>query len=312
MGTLARQQHFHIVLISAVALAFAGCGPLGSGKPSPLPTAATVPSAEPASPPPRPTPISHATGATDVILRMETGGGLVPMDFLATQIPQFTLYGDGSAIYKAQTATVVNSTDKQPQPDQAFRTAKLTEEEVQALLESALNAGHLGVAKPSYSLAGVADGPTTLFSITAGGLNKTVSVYALGLGTPFGDESDDREHMAALASRLSNFEADPGHDPSTAYDPVVYRVFLFRATTSSQSTSVEWPWSDVSVGDFLPSDERPGDVMVMSREQVSKLTKVPNGGQAAIWVASPDVGMDVMPLELAVRPLLPDEIPSAD
>jgi len=246
---------------------------------------------------------------------METGGGLVPMEFFATQIPQFTLYGDGTAVFEPQRAVAVPlSTMTLPQPDPPFLTAKLTETEVQELLDSALDEGHLAVAKESYSLSGVADAPTTLFTIHAGGYDKSVEIYALGISEPYGNEADDRAHMAALASRLANFTADPGHDQPDSYDPALYRVTLFQSYGPSSSPAIEWPWSDISVSDFRPSDERPGDVLVMSREQVAKLTNVPNGGQMGIWVARPYVGAnqtEALPFEIAIRPLLPDEIPTA-
>ena len=134
----------------------------------------------------------------------------------------------------------------------------------------------------------VADAPTTLFTIYAGGYDKSVEIYALGISDPSGKEADDRAHMAALAGRLANFTADPGHD-QPGYDPAFYRVTLFQSYGPPAPPAIEWPWSDISVSDFHPSDERPGDVMVMSREQVAKLTDVPNGGQMGIWVARPDI-----------------------
>jgi len=247
--------------------------------------------------------ISHPTGATDVILRMETGGGVVPLEFFSTQIPQFSLYGDGTVVFKPQPPMAASASSGR-QPDPPFLTAKLTEQEIQELLDVALNAGHLAVAKESYSLAGVADGPTTLFTVNAGGYDKTVNVYALGISSPYGDEADDREHMALLANRLVNFQADSGHDASSTYEPAFYCVTLFRDTAASPLNRADWPWPDVSVSDFRPSDARPGNVMIMTRDQVSKLTAVPNGGQMGLWVRAPTGS----PVELSVRPLLPDEI----
>ena len=42
----------------------------------------------------------------------------------------------------------------------------------------------------------------------------------------------------------------------------------------------------------------------MMRDEVAELTDVPNGGQSGIWVNAADGS----PLELSVRPLLPDEV----
>jgi len=69
--------------------------------------------------------IDHKTGATDVILRLDEGGGFVPIDFLASQAPSFTLYGDGVIVFQPKVETF-------PQPDASgvvhgvpWRTAKL-------------------------------------------------------------------------------------------------------------------------------------------------------------------------------------------
>ena len=44
--------------------------------------------------------IEHPTGPTDVVLRYEEGGGFVMPAFLATQAPHFTLYGDGTIVFR--------------------------------------------------------------------------------------------------------------------------------------------------------------------------------------------------------------------
>ena len=77
--------------------------------------------------------IDHATGKTDVLLRYEEGGGFVMPAFIATQAPIFTLYGDGTVIFR-------NPIAEQPpaagsiMPGLPFRTAKLNEEQIQEVL----------------------------------------------------------------------------------------------------------------------------------------------------------------------------------
>jgi hypothetical protein len=302
--TRAKDEHrFHIFLSSALALGLAGCSAFGIGQASPPPTVNPQP-----SPTSTPTPsialaIDHPTGATDVILRMETGGGLVPMEFFSTQIPQFTLYGDGTAVFEP--IPTGNEMIPYGRPQAPLLTAKLAEAEVQELLGYALNDGHLAVASESYKDPMIADGPTTLFTVAAGGYDKSVNVYALGISEPSGGEADDRAHMALLASRLSNFAAEPKSDALSNYDPAVYRVTLFRPTGATPPRSPgEWPWPDISPHAFADMEGRPGDRRVMMRDEVAELTDVPNGGQSGIWVNAPDGSL----LELSVRPLLPDEV----
>src|SRR5262245_25122847 len=81
---------------SAILLAVvAACSPASA--PSATPVASATPGT--AGPTTNPTStqiagIQHKTGASDVVLRLESGGGFVPIDFLATNAPIFTLYGD--------------------------------------------------------------------------------------------------------------------------------------------------------------------------------------------------------------------------
>lgn len=234
---------------------------------------------------------------------MDTGGGLVPMEFFSTQIPQFTLYGDGTAVFEP--LPTANEMVPYGEPRPPLLTAKLAENEVQELLGYALTDGHLAVASASYTDQMIADGPTTLFTIDAGGYDKSVNVYALGISEPSGGEADDRAHMALLASRLSNFAAEPGSQALSNYDPAAYRVTLFRPNGATPPASTgKWPWLDISPHDFVAMEGRPGDSRVMMRDEVAELTDVPNGGQSAIWVNA----VDGSPLELSVRPLLPDEV----
>ena len=61
------------------------------------------------------------------------------------------------------------------------RTGKLTEDQVQSLLELAIRDGGLGSARAEYQNPLVADAPTATFTLNADGAAKTVSVVALGM-----------------------------------------------------------------------------------------------------------------------------------
>ena len=125
--------------------------------------------------------IEHATGATDVLLRYENGGGFVPPSFLATEAPIFTLYGDGTVVFRnpAHRATAAASAPS----SRSARSArcKLTEDQIQEVLAFALGDGGLGVARASYENQMISDASTSVFTVDAGGIKKTVSVYALGM-----------------------------------------------------------------------------------------------------------------------------------
>lgn len=308
-------QRVHIVLVAGVlAGLLAGCAAFrgfgGSVEPTSSPTAA--PTVAPTDAPrptatPEPTPtspqINHPTGATDVVLRMEQGGGFVPMEFLVTQAPQFTLYGDGTVVFRPlPDASGVAFGDPLP----PFLTGRVSEADVQALLAYALDTGHLRDAKDFYMDATIADAPSTYFVIKADGVDKTVNVYALGIDVQNSPDAADRAAFADLAKRLGSFETEAragAVDAVVSYDPDLYRVTLFdQAGAEPQTQPIDWPWKDLTPADFVKGDE-PGAVKMLTREQTSKLIDVPNGGQMSIWVKAPDGSV----VEFGVRPLLPDE-----
>jgi hypothetical protein len=290
-------------LILVLASCTFGTGPSPSVDRSgaPNPSASPGDSGQPSDGPP-PVTIDHPTGSTDVILRFEEGGGFVPLGYLVTQASAFTLYGGGTVVFRDQFGEGVP-----PGPivrDVPFRTTVLSEEQVQALLEFALNDGALGIARESYENNLVADAPTAIFTINAGGLSKTVSVYALGLESPGGEDGAARTAFAALAERLRAFDA--GRD-TEIYEPERYRAVLYDAFGGG--AALAWPWPDIAPSDFVASNDP--DVpatgfpsRVLTRDEVAAVDLEDiEGGVQGIILDGPDGAV----YSLALRPLLPGE-----
>jgi hypothetical protein len=282
------------LLLATVVALLAGCGfPAGSAPP-----ASSAPSTSP--PDER---IDHPTGPTDVVLRFEEGGGFVPPEFLATEAPIFTLYGDGTVIFRDPFATPPAG----PGPGRGipFRVARLSEEQVQELLRFALVEGGLGIARPRYDNPLVADAPTATFEIHAGGLDKTVSVYALGLE---GDDVPDRaarRALARLADRLRGFaQTEPTSEP---YVPARYRATLLEHGPGVGGAPMRWPWPDLSPADFrAPADPSAPSLprRVLSAEEAAALgLEAIEGGVLGVVLEGPDGKL----YSLSLRPLLPDE-----
>jgi hypothetical protein len=247
--------------------------------------------------------IDHATGPTDVVLRFEEGGGFVPLGYLVTQAPTFTFYGDGTVVFRNQFA--------EPTPpgpvirDTPFRAARLTEGQVQSLLSFALAEGGLGVARESYTHGGIADAPTAIFTVDAGGVTKVVSVYALGIEGPDVPDGPARAAFARLADRLRDFDA--GGD-TVPYQPDRYRGVLYDAFGGG--APVPWPWPDIAPTDFVaasdpdvPSSGFPSRTLTAAEVDALGLDDVAGGIQGLILEA-PD---GATTYSLALRPLLPDE-----
>lgn len=296
-----RPHLIHTVLLVGLLAACTygpGATPSPTGSPGPTATPSPVP-----SPTFGPDDITHPTGATEVILRMEQGGGFMPIDFFVTQAPQFTLYGDGTVVFRP-IEDVGRVAAEQGMP--RFLTGKMTELGIQALLLFALDTGRLANARDFYSQNMCADCGMTIFVLDAAGISKTITVDALSELTEPGPDAVDRQGFAQLADLLRNFEQHAQEatiDEISLYDPELYRVTLLDGFGQPALEPIAWPWDDLTPDDF-PMAEEPGNRnKIMTREQVALLTEVPSGGQVSIWVLAPDGTV----ASFGVRPLLPDE-----
>jgi hypothetical protein len=311
-GVRRHPQFFHMALCATLLIVLQACSAFGGvagGSPQPThaPTgsSSSAPTTLPTGTPTQRAVIDHPTGATDVILRVEWGGGFVAPQANVTQAPAFTLYGDGTVIFRPTRDAGMTVSDA----FRPFLTGRMSEGAIQDLLDYALHEGGLQDAQTSYDYPGIADAGTVTFWINAGGADKTVAVYALMEGTIDGPEAVDRKKLLELYDRLSDFapEARAGAvDRVTDFEPDAYNVVMFdtMGDPSNTSTIFEWPWRDIEPADFVQPDEYPSRVLRMSADDVAKLTDVPNGGQVSIWVKAPD-GSNVT---FALRPMLPDEV----
>jgi hypothetical protein len=244
--------------------------------------------------------IDHPTGATDVVLRMETGGGFVPFGYFVTQAPTFVLYGDNTAVFRP--STPASGADLPP-----FVKATLSPEQVDALLTYALSVGRLADASTEYSDVTVSDAPTTVFTVNAGGVDKNVSVYALGMGEHTGADAADYAAFEELATLLSTFEIQVENGQvlsAELYQPEIYRAVL-SPTDPARSDLVDWPFGDLPLDHFEPFADNPSFRLgALTPAQLSVVSAVPSGGSTGIGILSPD-GTEAYFLQW--RPLLPGE-----
>jgi len=294
------------LLAFALVTLLAACtgGPGASPSPTIPPTPTPAPTPTP-SPTFGPTDIEHPTGATEVVLRLEQGGGFVPMNFLVTQAPSFTLYGDGTVIFKQIDTRMANPVGGQA--ELPWLMGHLDEQSVQALLQFALITGRLANARANYENNTCADCGSTIFQVNAAGIVKTVSVYALmEVSDPGQPDAADRQGFSQLAAVLNNIQGQVGIDLGavTPYDAALYKLVLVEGFGEPPVAPTAWPWDDLTLADW-PQAEEPGNrIKMLDREHVAKLLEVPNGGHFGVWVTAPD---DTV-VQFGVRPLLPDEI----
>lgn len=306
MPNLPRRKASHLSM-PILALVVAACSSPGG---SPAIPASAAPAATPTTPPSATADanaIHHPTGATDIVLRYDEGGGFMMASYAATMVPPFTLYGDGTIVFRdpALEPPPMDGTVARLNP---MRTAKLTEPQVQDLLTLALGEGGLATARPEYRNDQIADAGTATFTVQAGGLTKTVSVYALGMdpsaqGTPDGPA---RAAFAKLAATLTGIEKG-GAITATDYVPTAYRAVLMEAPGVVDPGAKAWPWTDIKPSAFVPDADPSGlqfPHRTMTPTEVEALgVSGYEGGLQNITLDGPDGKT----YTLSLRPLLPDE-----
>lgn len=281
---------------SLVFLVAAACSPAGGGTSGPSSGPSSGPTAQPT--PTAIAGIQHPTGATDVVLRVEQSGGFVPVEFLATSAPSFTLYGDGTVVFRDSQGTPPDAVGSVVR-SVPFQTIKLDEEGIQALLEFAIGPGGIGVAVGPY-MGGVADLPSTIFTVNAEGRTKRVNVTGF---SPDMHKPQDQLIVASL-SRLNDRLGAFGNDVAgeVVYEPTAYRGVLQKIDQANGAV-VDWPWSDVEPADFTADANNFLLLHMLTPAQVAALT-IPGvqGGMLGL-----NVQKDNQLYSLALRPLLPDE-----
>ncbi|MDF2734164.1 MAG: putative lipoprotein [Chloroflexota bacterium] len=293
-----------LLLTPALAVLFAACSAAGASPAPASPAPSAAPSVAPSASS-NPDSIEHKTGATDIVLRYEEGGGFMMPAFTAAAVPHFTLYGDGTVIFRNPMAEVP------PAEGSVFkmnplRTAKLSEAQIQELLLLALSEGGLAVARPNYTNDMIADASTAIFTIEAGGIKKTVSVYALGLEMEGVADGAARAAFKKLADRLSDFDQG-GTIPTDVYEPEAYRGVLFEAPGIEAADVRAWPWPDLTPADFKVDPDPNGNqfphrAMTPAEVDLLKITDY-EGGLQNVVITDPDG----KPYTFSLRPLLPGE-----
>lgn len=281
----------------------AACSPAASPSGAPGPSGGpTDPPASPTQAPlPSATPESggykHPTGAGDVILRMEESGGFAPIEFFATHAPSFTLYGDGTVVWRDPTIAPpdpIGSINRLA----PFLTIRLDEEGIQALLAEAIGPGALGVATGPYMGLG-ADMISTTFTVTADGRTKSVTFTGFLPDLP-PNEAVIVAALAQLAERLQGLAGQIAGEQ--VYIPATYRGVLMPVDQAFGAVAA-WPWADITPSDFAAGENTFQLTRVMTLADIEAMDMPPvEGGFSGLTLKH---GGKLY--AFALRPLLPDE-----
>jgi hypothetical protein len=288
-----------LVALAAVAIAtlLAACGGTSA---APAGSAATAEQSDAATTRPADF-IDHPTASTDVVLRVGEEGGFVMMEYAMARVPRFTLYGDGRVLIS--TPVECKAAPGGSCPPDALRQAYLTEDQVQAVLRTALVDGQLGVAKEEFPV-NVMDVPTTVIELHAGGVDKEVRVAGLGMDAPPGP---DAAVLASLAALVDKLMAIPTTDEYTAASSI---AILAETEAAPGVTPAPWPWPELAPSDFAkppPDDPFGFTTRVLTPAECEALGITPGEPAGPLTFAGPDGKTYVV----VVRPALPDEVPGA-
>ena len=219
-------------------------------------------------------PISYATGPTDLVLQVSSGGGLLPQSLLYAEMPDVSIYGDGRVIRLGLHRT--GAAD--PLLPELIET-RVTADGIARILGAARDAALLGPDR-RYDLPGAYDLGTVLFVVTANGTTHSVSAFGLGFSgeeqlAPPG-EMGARRSLSALFSKLLNLRTwlpSEAVGPDSAYQPGGIRVFLTRlvdwstavgsatrapATPAAGQEVRDWPIADLLPESFGKAVDKSG------------------------------------------------------
>ena len=248
-------------------------------------------------------PIEHPTGPSDLVLRVETSGGLIAPTAALTAVPTFSLFGDGTVVTEGAQIEIYPGPALPP-----LIETEVTEDGIRAMLRAASDAGLLG-PDASYLDCPVPDVGTTTFTVTAGGSTQTVRVAALGAGTSGCTKvADARKRLADRAAKLGDIRSwlpEGSVGPDGPYHPTELRVIVqpYSGDPALPEPAIDWPISSdlATLGSPVGSiaDARCG--VVGGEDLATLMPDVRRANQLTPWRSGSRA------YTLLFRPLLPDE-----
>jgi hypothetical protein len=255
--------------------------------------------------------IDHPTGADDLVLRIDTSGGFVPVEWSLRNVPGVSIYGDGRMIV---TGPVIEIYPGPALPN--LQVTRLTEEALQAILAAAEDAGLLD-GDASYDYPCVADVPTTTFTVSANGTTSTTSAYALGFDAATGAtgacggmqvDTEARAQLNDFAMKVGDVRSwlpAGSYSAEEPYLPTEMRVYVgdARRDPELQQVPIEWPL-ETPLAQFGEADRNLADLrcgVVAGADLAAVLPLAQQANELTPWTS------DGERYGLTFRPLLPDE-----
>jgi hypothetical protein len=191
--------------------------------------------------------IEHSTAPDHVLIRLAFEGGYTPIGWTYTNAPTFSLYGDGTLVLPGAQIEIY------PSPAlPAISSRRVDEPGVQAILEEALDAiAEVPADLDDLGFMNIADASTTVITVSAGGIDRTIRVYALADVTERPEGMPEREYrarvrLAELVTELGSLESwipDGSLGPEAAYEATAARLFVsdHRKVEDLVQEPIRWP-----------------------------------------------------------------------
>ena len=252
--------------------------------------------------------IDHSSAPDRALVQISYEGGFVPLEWTYTNFAFYSLYGDGTLIVPGAQIELY------PGPALPAISARLVDEAgIQAILEEAIAAiEEIPDDLSDLGFMGIADASTTVITVSAGGVDRTIRAYALSELTERPDGMPEREYQARL--RLQQLVAkltgagewlpEGSLGPEAPYEASAARLFVgpYRPVEDLPQDPVAWPLAEGLDGfgaPASPSDYRCGVVQGADWDAVHAAASSANS--LTPWK---DAGERY---SILFRPLLPDE-----
>jgi len=279
-------------LVATVALAGCGSGEervdTGDGA-SPTTEATTVP--EPGGRDP-------VYDADQIVFQAQTGGGFVPMQAAATELPEVTVYGDGRVL-------VTEARDDRPfDVSPRLLLANASDEALRSLLSDAERSG-LFADDVDFGQPMATDLPTTTVTLHTTGPAVHASAYALGFTqAPGGGITDAQAERRAALRELIDAARALGED-GEPWTPDRVRATLFDPAGSQREGTIPTaPWPGPPFDSF-PASMPEGAVarcLVIEGEAASTVWAAASERDSSWWTDPADRAVE---RQIVVVPVLP-------
>ena len=252
--------------------------------------------------------IDHSTDGHDVLVRVAFEGGFVPLEWTYRSLPSFSLYGDGTLVLPGAQIELY------PGPAlPSISTRTVTEEGIQTTLEEALGSIQ-GVPDEMLDMGsvGLADVPTTVITIRAGDVDRTIKVYGLSELTErpqhmSAEEFQARGQLQQLVTKLEGLATwlpDGSLGTETSYEGSGARLFVseYRKGDLPQEP-ITWPLQEDlhRFGDGAIGSEMYRCGIVEGTEWTTLREAASQANELTPWSESG------ARFSILFRPLLPDE-----